>query len=50
VVEVVEKDLKRNPNSIRKYVRREKKVLALYYLAGMVYIILSFLLSMFYIL
>ena len=42
-MQVVEKALKRNPDSIRKCVRGEKKVLILCYLVGMVYIILSFL-------
>ena len=43
MVEVVEKVLKKKPDSIRKYVRGEKIVLIVCYLAGMVYIILSFL-------
>jgi len=36
---VVKKVLKRNPDSIRKNVRGEKKVQILCYLVGMVYII-----------
>jgi len=46
-MKIIVKVLKKNPNSVRKYARGEKKVLTLCYLAGMVTMALSFMSSEF---
>ena len=47
MTKITEKVLKKNPESVRKYARGEKKVLTLCYLAGMVNMPLSFMSAQF---
>ena len=46
-MKITENVLKKNPDSVRKYARGEKKVLTLCYLADMVNMVLSFMSSQF---